>query len=117
VQAWLNANLNEVVTILIVNFDDLPPTSYGSIYSSMGLDNISYAPPASSLPASAWPTLGDMINASKRLVTFMDFEANFGKVDYIIDGESCASGLRREQRTRSETGERDTDAFGGLYTS
>jgi hypothetical protein len=87
VKAWVEANPNEVVTILIVNNDDLPPTSFASVYQSVGLDALSYAPPSASLASSAWPTLGEMIDQGKRVVTFMDFEANYASVPYLIDGE------------------------------
>ncbi|KAF8323110.1 PLC-like phosphodiesterase [Clavulina sp. PMI_390] len=85
VKTWLEANPNEVVSILIVNNDDLEVSLYGDIYKSVGLDTLSYSPSSSSLASSAWPTLGSMIDAGTRLVTFMDFKADFTTVPYIID--------------------------------
>lgn len=87
VKAWVDANPNEVVTILIVNSNDLPPTSFASVYKSVGLDALSYAPSSASLASTAWPTLGEMIDQGKRVVTFMDFKADFATVPYIIDGK------------------------------
>ena len=40
------------------------------------------------MPASQWPTLGTLIDSGKRLVTFMDANADFTAVPYIIDGTS-----------------------------
>jgi hypothetical protein len=47
-----------VVTILIVNINNLPPTQWQSLYQSAGLDTVSFAPSKSPLAASEWPTLG-----------------------------------------------------------
>jgi len=85
VKAWLDQNLNEVVTILIVNSDNLPPTQWKSIYQSANMETISFAPASSPLTFEAWPTLGDMIDSGKRVVTFLDNQADFSQVPYIID--------------------------------
>ncbi|KAG6911603.1 hypothetical protein DXG01_011906 [Tephrocybe rancida] len=85
VKTWLNANPNEVLSILIVNIDNAPASTYGTIYTAAGVDTLSYAPETSPLQASAWPTLGAMIDSGKRLVTFMDNQADLTAVPYIID--------------------------------
>lgn len=88
VKSWLDANPSDVLSLLIVNNDDLPPSTFGSVFSSVGLDSLAYSPPsASALAASAWPTLGEMIDTGKRLVVFMDFKADYTEVPYIVDGE------------------------------
>jgi hypothetical protein len=75
-----------VLSLLIVNSDNLPPTNYDTVFKSAGLDTVSYSPPSASLLASGWPTLGSLIDSGKRLVTFMDASADFTSVPYIIDG-------------------------------
>ncbi|OAX44460.1 PLC-like phosphodiesterase [Rhizopogon vinicolor AM-OR11-026] len=85
VKTWLDANPNEVLSLLIVNSDDLAPTNYDTVFKSVGLDTVSYSPPSASLLESDWPTLGTLIDSGTRLVTFMDYEANFTSVPYIID--------------------------------
>ncbi|KAF8560169.1 PLC-like phosphodiesterase [Imleria badia] len=85
VKTWLDANPNEVLSILIVNSDDFPPTAYDAVFKGAGLDTMSYAPPSASIPASQWPTLGTLINSGKRLITFMDASADFNSIPYIID--------------------------------
>lgn len=75
-----------VVTILIVNSDDVAPSQFASVYESVGLSNISYSPSSSSIKYTEWPTLGELIDAGTRLVTFMDYEADYSSVSYIIDG-------------------------------
>ncbi|KAH0590970.1 PI-PLC X domain-containing protein [Termitomyces sp. J132] len=85
VKAWLDANPNEVLSILIVNIDNQPVSAFGSVYVNAGIDTVSYAPPKSPMQASEWPTLGSMIDSGKRLVTFMDNQADLTTVPYIID--------------------------------
>ncbi|EGO04745.1 hypothetical protein SERLA73DRAFT_173938 [Serpula lacrymans var. lacrymans S7.3] len=85
VKTWLDANPNEVLSLLIVNSDDFPPTAYDSIFKSVGLDTMSYAPTSAVTPATQWPTLGSLIDSGKRLLTFMDASADFTSVPYIID--------------------------------
>ncbi|KAG1810215.1 PLC-like phosphodiesterase [Suillus plorans] len=85
VKAWLDANPNEVLSLLIVNSDTLPPSSYDTVFKAVGLDTMSYSPPSSSLLESNWPTLGSLIDSGTRLITFMDSNANFNSVPYIID--------------------------------
>jgi len=84
VQTWMTANPNDVVTLLIVNSDGFAPSAYDSVFQSVGLASLSYTPPAASVQFSDWPTLGSMIDAGTRLVTFMDAGADFTSVPYII---------------------------------
>jgi len=75
-----------VLSILIVNSDNFPPSDYGAVYKSVGLDAMSYAPTFAAVLASQWPTLGSLIDSGKRLITFMDANADLTAVPYIIDG-------------------------------
>ncbi|KAJ7897089.1 PLC-like phosphodiesterase [Mycena olivaceomarginata] len=85
VKTWMDANTNDVVTLLIVNIDNLPASQYAPVFVKVGLDKLSYAPTTSPLTASAWPTLGSMIDAGTRLVTFLDNAADLTAVPYLID--------------------------------
>jgi hypothetical protein len=85
VKSWLDTNPNEVLTILIVNSDKLPPTIFQSIYQQAGLEAISFSPSTAVVAASSWPSLGEMIDSGKRVVTFLDTQADFTQVAYIID--------------------------------
>ena len=82
-----------VVSLLIVNSDNLAPSQYASVFQSVGLDTMAYSPTSSNLTASAWPTLGELIDDGKRLVVFLSTEADFSSVSYLIDGE-CSPGDR-----------------------
>jgi len=85
VKTWMDANVNEVVTLLIVNIDDLPPTDYAPVFVAAGLDKLSYSPASSPLTNTEWPTLGSMIDNGTRLVTFLDNAADLTQVPYLLD--------------------------------
>lgn len=80
-----------MVTLLIVNSDNLVAAEFGSVFASVGLDTLSYAPATSPMAASQWPTLGSMIDNGTRLVTFLDNAADLTSVPYLIDGPCLTS--------------------------
>ncbi|EJU00025.1 PLC-like phosphodiesterase [Dacryopinax primogenitus] len=84
-KVWLDANPGEVVTLLLVNNDDLPVSQFGAVLQSVGLDTVSFNPGKASLTLQEWPTLGQMLDQGTRLVTFMDTNADFQSVPYILD--------------------------------
>ncbi|KAK6851788.1 hypothetical protein PG995_011913 [Apiospora arundinis] len=67
IKAWMDANPNEVVTLLLVNGDNQDAASFGGAFTKAGLDKYGYVPTGS----SGWPTLQSMISSNKRLVTFV----------------------------------------------
>jgi len=85
VKTWLDANPNEVLSLLIVNVDNFSPSAFGDVFSAVGLDTISFKPAASITAAADWPTLGSMIDSGMRLVTFLDNGANIATVPYLLD--------------------------------
>lgn len=84
VNSWLTANPNEVLSLLIVNSDNVDAGQYDTVFKAVGLDAMSYAQPSSPVKASDWPTLGSMIDSGKRLVTFLDNGAS-PSIPYLID--------------------------------
>lgn len=80
----MDANPNDVITILIVNSDDLPASSFGTAFQSTGLASKAYAPGTAALSKSAWPTLGSLIDSSKNVVVFIDNSADVSSVPYIL---------------------------------
>ena len=56
------------------------------MFKAAGLDTISYVPQTTPLAAANWPTLGSMINAGTRLVTFLDNGGGNATVPYLLDG-------------------------------
>jgi hypothetical protein len=75
-----------VLSLLIVNIDNVPAAQYDTVFKAAGVDALSFAPESSPLQASAWPTLGSMIDSGKRLVTFLDNQADPTVAPYLIDG-------------------------------
>lgn len=86
VKAWLDANPNEVLTLLLTNGDFLNVATFDSAFQASGLIPLIYNPPANApLNLAAWPTLQEMITVKKRLVTFLDYSANTAQVPYLLD--------------------------------
>lgn len=85
--AWLTS-FPIVLSLLIVNSDNLAPSEYDTVFKSAGLDTLAYAPNSATLAASDWPTLGTLIDSGKRLVVFLSTTADFTSVPYLIDGTS-----------------------------
>lgn len=84
VKTWLDANPNEVLTVLLVNGDNVPIGMFDDAYTSSGLKSYAYTPPTSPIAIEAWPTLQELITAGTRLVAFLDAGAN-ASVPYILD--------------------------------
>jgi len=85
VKTWLDANPDEVLSLLIVNSDNFAASAFDTVFKTAGLDVMSYAPPSTPVAASAWPTLGSMIDSGKRLVTFLTNNTDPASVPYLID--------------------------------
>jgi len=85
VSSWVASNPNEVLSIVIVNFNNLPATQFSAAFDAAGLSQYAYSPPSAQIALSAWPTLGSMIDNGKRVVVFMDNQANYDAVPWIID--------------------------------
>jgi hypothetical protein len=84
VKSWMDSNTNDVVTILLVNINNLPASSFASDFQSSGLSDLAFIPSSPTLPASGWPTLGEMIDSGKRLVVFMDNGATDPNSPFLI---------------------------------
>lgn len=80
--SFLEANTEEVITLLITNGDGLPGSDFAAAFEAAGADTYAYSPDAT-LALADWPTLGDLIDAGSRLVVFMDYPAD-DTVTYIL---------------------------------
>ncbi|ODO00809.1 hypothetical protein L198_03136 [Cryptococcus wingfieldii CBS 7118] len=85
VASWVTDNPNDVITIVIVNSDNLAPAAFESAYSTAGLTDKAYTPDSQPSSLSDWPSLSDIIDSGKTVVTFMDYEADVSSVGYILD--------------------------------
>ena len=68
--ATMDANSNEVVTLL-VNSDNEPDFSFGSVFDSSGISKYDYTPTSTTDPVSTWPALQSFTIVNTRLVTYI----------------------------------------------
>ncbi|PQE21154.1 PLC-like phosphodiesterase protein [Rutstroemia sp. NJR-2017a BVV2] len=71
IKTWMDANTNEVVTLLLVNSDNESAAKFGAAFTSSGIDTYGYTPTSTTAPISTWPTLQTLITANTRLITFI----------------------------------------------
>ncbi|KAL8290107.1 hypothetical protein RQP46_003046 [Phenoliferia psychrophenolica] len=85
VKTWLDANPNEVVTLLLVNSDAIAATVWQASYVAAGIDTYAYTPTSVPIAYDAWPTLQTLITSGKRLVSFLAQNADISSAPYLID--------------------------------
>ncbi|KAF2251659.1 hypothetical protein BU26DRAFT_241223 [Trematosphaeria pertusa] len=71
IKTWMDANTNDVVTILLVNSDNAAASDLGSQFQSAGIDKYAYTPPSTSTIPQEWPTLQSLISNNTRLMAFV----------------------------------------------
>jgi hypothetical protein len=71
IKTWMDANTNDVVTLLLVNSDNAPASALGPIFSASGLDKLAYTPPSTTVVPQTWPSLDSLIGNQTRLMTFV----------------------------------------------
>ena len=72
IKEWLDANPNEIVTLVLNNKDDVHVEFFDRDFRLVDMHTYSYIPPASSATGmAAWPTLRQLIENDTRLVTFI----------------------------------------------
>ena len=73
IKTWMDANPNDVVTILLVNSDHATPTQLSSEFVQSGIAPYGYVPPSDTTPPSngVWPTLQELITLKQRLMVFV----------------------------------------------
>ena len=85
VNSWVASHPYDVLTLLIGNADSIGVGNYTSPLEASGLSRYVYTPPKIPMSSDDWPTLGEMILMSQRVVIFMDYHANQTEVPYILD--------------------------------
>ena len=103
IKTWMDANTNEVVTLLLVNSDDESAATFGTVFESSGISTYGYTPTSTTGPVSTWPTLQTLITANTRLVTFIasiTYDSSYphllSEFDYVFEtafGVSSMSGF------------------------
>jgi hypothetical protein len=79
IRVWMDSNPNDVVTLLLVNPDNVDARELEGVYSEADIAHyghvpldINKAPPPSNETTKTWPTLDEMIGKGERLVTFVN---------------------------------------------
>lgn len=72
-KTWLDANPNEVLTLLLTNGDNVSADLFATALTASGLTPSAFVPASSPAPLAltAWPTLQDLIAANTRLIFFL----------------------------------------------
>ncbi|KAL8739011.1 MAG: hypothetical protein Q9181_000293 [Wetmoreana brouardii] len=85
IASWVRSHPYDVVTVLIGNGDLVNVNNYVAPLQSSGLAKYAYVPPKVPMSLDDWPTLSEMILMQKRVVMFMDYNANQTAVPYVLD--------------------------------
>ena len=82
----MDANTNEVVTLLLVNGAGASASDLAAQYQDAGITtNLAYAPSSETSSRQQWPTLQDMINSGQRLVNFVESITYDTDAPYLMD--------------------------------
>ncbi|KAF1928768.1 PLC-like phosphodiesterase [Didymella exigua CBS 183.55] len=94
VVAWVEAHPFDVVTIIFGNYNYADKDANGNFLitaknfdepiRSSGLYQYIYQPPKTAMELADWPTLGQMLLQQKRVVTFIDYNADTDAVPYLL---------------------------------
>lgn len=85
VYEWVSTHPYDVITILLGNSDNVNVENYTAPIQNSGLGRYVYEPPKVPMGLDDWPTLSQMILTQKRVVFFLDYNANQTAVPYILD--------------------------------
>jgi hypothetical protein len=82
---WVAVHPFDVVTILLGNGNYSNVDKYIPFIEQTGIQNFAFEPPKIPMALKDWPTLASMILSGKRVVMFMDYQANQTAYPWIID--------------------------------
>ncbi|KAF2139130.1 uncharacterized protein K452DRAFT_290228 [Aplosporella prunicola CBS 121167] len=89
IKTWLDANANDVVTLVLVNSDDATAAQLKAEFDDAAIADYAYTPKSASTAPTSWPTLQSLIDAKTRLVTFVASldadEAASANATYLMD--------------------------------
>jgi hypothetical protein len=71
IKAWLDINKNDVVTVLLVNSDNVDASALKAEFVTADIESYAYTPPSTTAPPDNWPTLQTLISNNTRLMTFV----------------------------------------------
>ncbi|KAG2230666.1 hypothetical protein INT48_008007 [Thamnidium elegans] len=81
IATWLEENPKEVVTIMWNNLNNFKATELAQVYESSDIMPMVFTHSI----GDEWPTIQSMIDAGKRVVNFIDAEADSDQVPWLMD--------------------------------
>lgn len=93
IRTWLDSNPHEVMTLVLVNMNNIDARELEGVYSEADIahygyvpPDISRAPPLSNQTRATWPTLEKMIDGGSRLVSFVQpLKPDRENAPYLLD--------------------------------
>ncbi|KAK5102954.1 hypothetical protein LTS08_003757 [Lithohypha guttulata] len=71
IKEWMEANPNDVITILLVNSDNATPLEIHGEFTEAKITDLAYKPVSTTTRPVQWPTLQTLISAGTRLMVFV----------------------------------------------
>lgn len=84
IKTWMDANPNDVVTILLVNGASASASELGAAYTASGMDQYAYTP-TNTTAHSDWPTLQTLISAGTRSMNFVASLSDDAAATYLMN--------------------------------
>ncbi|KAH6899888.1 PLC-like phosphodiesterase [Thelonectria olida] len=85
VRKWVDNHPYDVVTILLGNGNYSKPNYYAPYIEQTGIVKYAYSPPYLPMEYDDWPTLEQLIVRGKRVIMFLDYEANQTAYPWLLD--------------------------------
>ncbi|EGX95940.1 PLC-like phosphodiesterase, TIM beta/alpha-barrel domain [Cordyceps militaris CM01] len=85
VREWVDDHPYDVVTILLGNGNYSDASLYKPYIEKSGIQKYAYTPPLLPMKLNDWPTLQDLILRGKRVIMFLDYNANHTAVPWLLD--------------------------------
>ncbi|CEJ82532.1 hypothetical protein VHEMI02591 [[Torrubiella] hemipterigena] len=85
VKNWVDAHPYDVVTILLGNGNYSDPSLYVPFIEQSGILKYTYEAPLLPMRLNDWPTLEELILTGKRVIMFMDYNADQKKYPWLLD--------------------------------
>lgn len=88
IKDWIDANPNQVVTLLLVNSDSATADQLGAEFTTAGITSLAYKPASNTSPPTSWPTLQELIDADTPLLVFvasLDTASTTTETAYLMD--------------------------------
>ncbi|KAJ6783350.1 hypothetical protein PWT90_04349 [Aphanocladium album] len=85
VREWVDDHPYDVVTILLGNGNYSDASLYKPFIEKSGIQKYAYTPPLLPMKLNDWPTLSELILLGKRVIMFLDYNANHTAVPWLLD--------------------------------